>query len=897
VISGRQTRALMALLVTAMPGRLSADELLEELWTEPAPASARHALQVYVSRIRAGLREAGLPGEVLRGGGAYEIGLPREMVDATHFELALVQGRASLAADPARAREQLEAALGWWRGPALREFEDVPRLRAEGARLGEERIDATELLAEAHLRLASPHEVIAFLRPLVAANPLRERPRALLMRALYQTGRHVDALTEYAELRDAMQEIGLIPTRELRDLQAAVLRHDDAALLPSPSAAAASPPAAALLAAAGAPEAAVAHVPDPRHRLVGRRREIDAVGRLLFDRGARLVTVMGPGGAGKTRLALELGLRFADRLAGGSWFVPLAPLNDPRLVLAAIARELAIDEAPGQSVDDTLLAWLADRELLLVLDNFEHVMAARADLARLLANVPGARLVVTSRRALGIRGEHRLHLPPLPSAEAIELFLDRAREIRPEIGEAPGDAPALQRIVEGLDGLPLALELVAARTAVFSLPALAERLGDRLDVRAAHDAPSRQRTLRDTIDWSYRLLSADEQRLLRTLSAFYGGARLEAIEAALGPPPLNLVELVSSLAGQSLLRPREDPDDAPRFAMLVTIWEFAREMLERAGEPPGVLDRHASHFLHFAQESADGLYGSELLAWIERLELDEENCRVAREHLIRVDPPRAARMVAAMGMFWDAVGNRAEAEDQLSAALPMATEPWERGRIGFWLGRLRFRANDPESALPLFTDALACARTAGDIRTEVYALAYLALMSPPPTGGVNVAMFEAGLAAARADGDPWALNVALATYGDALQMAEQTGPARPLLDEALALARQTGNPLAINVTTSILGELAARTGDLPMAESLMSEALASAQEIPQRWLVVANLGDLAVIALQRGDRRPPPPRASARLAGPFSRETRSRRWACSPPGRSWRRCGGATRTR
>ena len=399
------------------------------------------------------------------------------------------------------------------------------------------------------------------------------------------------------------------------------------------------------------------NLPVPATPFLGRDEEVAAVVALLAREDVRLVTLTGPGGTGKTRLALQAAADAADHFPGGVWWVPLAALRDPALVLEAAAR------AVGAGGD--LAEHIGDKRLLLLLDNFEHLVDAAPRLAPLLASCPNLRLLVTSREPLRLAGEHEYSVDPLRAPEAVELFMTRAVAARRDF---VGNGEVAQ-ICERLDNLPLAIELAAARVKVLSPAALLERLEQRLPLLAGgtRDAPERQRTLRATIEWSHELLNPDEQRLFARLAVFRGGCTLEAAEAVADAD----LDTLQSLVDKSLVRVR----DTGRFWMLETIREFAVERLSASDEAWDLRTRHAEYFLTLAEEAQPHLRGDPK-AWLDRLEADNDNLRAAFDHLFEAgDPQLPVRMAAAMWRFWAMRGYAPEGRRRLERALAADTSP------------------------------------------------------------------------------------------------------------------------------------------------------------------------------------------------------------------------------
>ena len=423
--------------------------------------------------------------------------------------------------------------------------------------------------------------------------------------------------------------------------------------------------------------------------LIGREREVEEVCRRLRATEVRVLTLTGPGGTGKTRVGVQAAAELTDEYEDGVFFVALAAIADPSLVVPTVARTLGLIEASNQSPEELLKGYLRDRHILLVLDNFEQVLEAAPLIDEVLHSAPRVKVLVTSRTPLGLYGEHEFPIPPLslpeseaaPSAEhladygAIRLFLDRTRAVNPEFSLTEENAGAVAEICERLDGLPLAIELAAARAKLLPPQALLSRLGNRLKLLTggARNLPERQRTLRNTIEWSYEMLDEGEKTLFARLAAFPGGGTLEAIEAvcdAEGDLPVDPLEGVSSLLDKSLLRQVAEQEDEPRFEMLETIREFALEKLEESADAGAVERVHAEFYLDLAEQAEPRLWGPEDAAWLERLEREHDNLRAALSWALdHEEVDLALRLGAALRWFWNLGGYYGEGRSWLEATL------------------------------------------------------------------------------------------------------------------------------------------------------------------------------------------------------------------------------------
>lgn len=595
------------------------------------------------------------------------------------------------------------------------------------------------------------------------------------------------------------------------------------------------------------------NLPTPAHRLVGRAEELARADELLSRQDVRLLTLLGPGGVGKTRLSIELAADAVLRYRDGVWIVALAPIRDEALLVSEIARVLEVTPVAGEPLRQTLSARLADRELLLVLDNFEHLLDAAGVVAELLAAAPRIDVLSTSREPLRIRGEQRLQVGPLPVRDASDLFLQRALAARPELTVDEEDRGAIARICDRLDGLPLALEMAASRTAIFSPRALEARLAEGLALAdGPRDLPERQRALHATIDWSYQLLDPDEQALFRSLAPFVGGVRVDSAISLWGSPS---VQGLISLVEKSLLGHREDPDGETRFWMLETIRDFARSRATADGLTDRIAAAHARHYCELTDRAAPELLAKNQRRWVDTLEQENPNLRAALDCLTAQDPARAVRMAANLEWFWMVRGYVFEGRGRLVEALSSAPpDAPHRGRALAAAGQLTLDLGEAAEAEPLLLEALELARRDGDARLASHALSHLgwgaeALADPARARAYHV---EAVAAAREAPEGP-ALEVALNNYAIMIARLGDVPAARPLLEESLLLARSRGEPSVIALTAGNLAIMALDASELETAEALARESLARAQEVDFQGMVSSALILRAVILLARGN--------------------------------------------
>jgi predicted ATPase/DNA-binding SARP family transcriptional activator len=664
-LGGPRQRALVAMLLMHANEQVSAERLALGLWGENAPAGAHNTVQVYVSRLRKALGEDELLSTTSAG---YRLRVRPGELDLERFERLVDDGGRALAAGrPQEARQLLRKALVLWRGPPLADLAFEPFAQREIARMDEQRLTAVEARVEADLDAGCHAELIAELQQLVGEHPLRERLRAQLMLALYRSGRQADALEAYRHAREVLvEQLGIEPGAELHDLHEAVLAHDPALDAPPATGSRPSDGRDAWRASPGA--LGDRALPAPPNRTIGREDDLVAVGERVRTASVRLLTLTGPGGVGKTRLALEAARAVEADFADGSVFVSLAAMQQPEDVPAAIVSALGIVMLAGESPSQAAERFLAAKRVLLVVDNFEHVLAAAPFIGALLGACPALTVLATSREPLALHAEERYPVSPLPLPElgtpadaeepaggdAMTLFVERARSHDPAFDLGTGNAAAVVEICRRVDGLPLAIELAAARCALLSPAEIADRLDVALGTpgAAARDAHARHHTLRATVDWSYQLLSDDEKACFARFAVFAGGATIEAAQAVTGAD----LDTLDHLVGKNLLVRRRHARTPTRLEMLETLRAYAAERCAAADDRDAVPERHYRYFLavaerHGTEQAVMGVASTEHLR---RLDEEIHNFDAALRWAVgQPDAGPALAMVAALGWYWD----------------------------------------------------------------------------------------------------------------------------------------------------------------------------------------------------------------------------------------------------
>src|SRR4051794_17735423 len=696
-VAGPKLRALLAVLALHRGRAVPAEQLIDALWGEDPPNEVRNGLQGLASKLR---RTLGSSEVVAMHGAGYALELPAEAIDVHRFEDLVACARAAVASqDRATAAALFNEAAVLWRGDPLADFAYDDFAVGAITRLSELRLATIEERLDIELQLGRHQECIAELEELVGAHPLRERLRGLLMLALYRAGRQADALRVYQDGRRFLsEELGLEPGRELRELESAILVQDSS--LDAPPQARSSEPSTRVGTYA---------IPERLTPLVGRDAELRDL--TILARQHRFLTLVGPGGVGKTRLALEVARAESATLEFGGCLVELAPFGAPAGVRAAIASALSLPD-PGR-----LAEMIDDRALLLVLDNCEHVITAAAEVAEdLLRRCPALRLLATSREGLRVGGETIWAVPPLAADDAVELFVARTEAAGAQLELSSDHKALVADICTRLDGLPLAIELAAARTRAFPLKEISARLHDRfrLLTGGSRTALPRQQTLRAVVDWSYELLFDDEQRVFERLSVFPGGCDLTTAEAVCSDDMIDAADIADhlhTLVEKSLVIATRVGEDV-RFMQLQTLCHYGRERLTEHGDAVRIRDAMAKHYAALCAQSAAAYLGDRQRTWLIAIDREHDNLRAALEWAV-ANGDAATALTIAGGTSWPhwLAGMVIEGKRWLDDAFACGTDVDERtlalgltgrGLLDFLAGTNHHTDDDFERAYEIF---------------------------------------------------------------------------------------------------------------------------------------------------------------------------------------------------
>jgi predicted ATPase/DNA-binding SARP family transcriptional activator len=878
-VPGARLRGLLTVLALESGHVVPKATLVDWLWGERPPSGAANALQRLVSRLRKALPEGLVEGQT----DGYRLRVAPDAVDAVRFERLVGQARNE--EDPRRVR-LLREALALWRGAALQDvgLRDSAAFDAAVTRLEGLRLTALEDRFDAEVSLGHGAELVTELTDLVAAHPLRERLVAALMRALVTTGRDTEALLVYQRTREALADaLGVDPAPELSALHVALLRGE-----------------LGRREQCWREEGRKTNLRAELTSFVGKDEDVAAVRELIA--GHRLTTVIGPGGSGKTRLATETARTLLGGLPDGAWLVELASIGAggdlAQSTLAALGlRDALLGGAPDAEPMDRLIAAIRERETLLILDNCEHVIESAASFAhRALGECQRLRILATSREPLGITGEALWQAEPLAlpaegadpgeieSSQAVQLLRDRAGAVRKDLGTDARTLSNMARVCRALDGMPLAIELAAARLRTMSLDQLAARLDDRfrLLTGGSRTALPHHRTLRAVVDWSWELLTDAERMVLRRLSVFSGGASLDAAEQVCGGDPAErgeVLELLTALTEKSLLL--TESGSAPRYRMLDTIKEYARDRLAETGESDLARHAHLAYFTELAETADPHLRRAGQLEWLATLEAEHDNIAVAlRGALAAGEAHGAMRLAAAAGWYWWLGGHKAEGIELITAAagtpgevsdgiratvyalgvMFMTDGPADQYQAAEWIHKayrfaqpgqtghpalafvapLESMLQAPEAFLPAWEALL----TEDD--PWVRALARLQLgkmrIMLGQAGRAADACLELALAEFRALGERWGISFALRELADRIATRGEFAGAREHYDQAIVVVTEVGSVEDVVQMRSRQAQLYWLLGD----EESSTAAMAEAQRYAERVAWPSALAELAL---------------------------------------------------
>ncbi len=827
-LTARRHRALVAALLLRRGRSVSVDVLIAALWGDEAPASAASVLRLYVSQVRRLLPA----GRVTRSHAGYALVVEPGELDVDVFERLLARGaKAAGAANPELAAALYGEALALWRGRALEDLVDEPFALLEAGRLDELRLQAVELWAAAALELGRSADVLSELQRVVAEHPLREGLRRLLMLALYRDDRQPEALAVYRDgRRHLVDELGLEPSDELRELEGRIHRRDPTL---NQSATAQTEPG-------------LSPVPLPLTVTVGREPEVEALQRRLLSSPESLVTLVGPSGIGKTRLALEVVRLLEGSFVNGVFFVELAPLTDPSLVLPSLGRALGVREEPGRSWLESLEEAVAPLHALIVLDNFEHLLDAAPDVAELLRHAPELKVLATSTTVMRLAGEVVVPVPPLEPDDARALFVRQAAQAGVPAATVKASDAAIDAICAQLEGSPLAIELAASWLRTLAPTDLLARLGDRLAlVGGPRDAAARHRSLRAAIDWSYDLLAPDERDVLLALAPFVGSFDLQAFDAVVGPHTL---AAFASLVDASLVQAT-----GGRYRLLESVRDY---VVEKSGDDEHALHRHAAYFTDLAEAAEPNLSGPDQVRWLARLDQEHDNLRAALDRLSELDQPLAElRLAAALGRFWYLRGHIAEGMERLGCALERnegVVDPLSAKALRV-RSALAVIQGDYLVARELAEAALAQYRALDDDEGVARTLSNLgAILHAQGDFARSASTLDECIERCTVLGDARLLALAENNRGDVALSQGELRLAAAHFERSLAVMRELGDTANVARAVYNVGAVALEESELDKAGACFAESIDLAREIGDREDLAWSIIGVAALACEHG---------------------------------------------
>lgn len=855
VLGGPKQRAVLAMLAIHLGEVVSQDRLIEAVWGNDLPANPSNTLQYQVAQLRKLLEDdPSKPRRLVTRSPGYLLESSTITVDNVEFERHVGAARSHLAVEAnAEARNSIEAALRLWHGPALDEFRYEAFASAEADRLDAERVSAQELSIDIALAQGRHSEMIPLLEDLTSRYPVREGLWAQRMTALYRDGRQTEALRAYQDARGALVDAGIEPSAKLRDLEQNIIDQD-----------------ADLDAPALSFDPSRTNLPTPTNRLIGRESAVaDTIGTLSVS---RLVTLVGSGGAGKTRLAIAVANQLHSRYRDGVWFVELDGLEEPELVPVVVGRTLGVKEDPAAEVVDTVAAALRHKSVLIVLDNCEHLAEAAGDLVEtLLQRCPGLSVLATSQSTMNVSGEVVVNVPPLAlpgetdsiydrldEVAAVALFLERSKGAsgrRRDWTEA--DLAAVANIVSELDGMPLAVELAAARTRSMSLDEIARGLSDRFEIlgRGPRTAPIRQQSLLGAVEWSVSLLQPPLLDALLRLSVFAGSYGVETAASVVGVSDNEMREVLAALVDRSLIYRVTDLIGSARYEMLETIRKYgARELSDT--ELASAQDAHLDTFASLVAESADGICGPDQVTWLHRLNGEYENIRAALAWSIAGGSIESGiRMGGHLGGYWDWTGHLKEAFEWYRRLDEAVSEPIVGlGAVQGWRAYLAWEFGDMDMGRRFGEQALETATAIGDTVDVILALSVDALLARS-AGDLDAARVSAEtiVRLATEAGNDWRVAWAYSALATIALVAKDLDAALSHAETTIEIFDRCGDQRGIAWGLIAHAHVSLDRDDLDAADAYALDALAKSVDVFDDRNISWCLEILADIARRRGE--------------------------------------------